>query len=80
MISSCPIEKETKIKRKFPREIRRFESFHTYGSTKKEREMRVPASGLKSEARPRERGAMQVKEKLQLQLCMKVKVKEKEKL
>jgi hypothetical protein len=38
MISRCPTEKETKIKRKLPREIRKFESLHTYGSTKKERD------------------------------------------
>jgi hypothetical protein len=38
MISSCPTEKETKIKRKLPIEICRFESLHTYDSTKKERD------------------------------------------
>jgi hypothetical protein len=38
MISSCPTEKETIIKRKLPIEIRRFESLHTYDSTKKKRD------------------------------------------
>jgi hypothetical protein len=38
MISSCPTKKETKIKRKLPIEIRRFESLHIYDSTKKKRD------------------------------------------
>jgi hypothetical protein len=35
MISSCPTEKETKIKRKLSIEIHRFESLHSYNSKKK---------------------------------------------
>jgi hypothetical protein len=38
MIPSCPTEKETKTKRKLLIEICRFESLHTYDSTKKERD------------------------------------------